>query len=160
MCLWNIPCQVTCRMHAWYRALCYRFHLLHRLNDGEGELARLRMGFTAVPRSILKPLHCQWSDVCRHLMMFEAEESFVLLPGCQSSLLSGGTCILHWLLRGPGEESVCWSGRSRGGGRAGKRKCRQQSLPFLLFRLDRQELMGSSIVFSPCGALGQPGSFA
>lgn len=58
VCLLNIPCQVACRMHAWYRALCSRFNLLHRLNDGEAELARLRMGFTVVPRSILKPLHC------------------------------------------------------------------------------------------------------
>lgn len=58
VCLLNILCQVACRMHAWYRPLCSRFNLLHHLNDGEAELVMLRMECTAVPRSILKPLHC------------------------------------------------------------------------------------------------------
>lgn len=45
-------------MHAWYGALGSRFNLLCCLNDGEAELARLKMGFTAVPTSGLMPLPC------------------------------------------------------------------------------------------------------
>jgi len=64
------------------------------------------------------------------------------------------------LFAGGGAESMCWSRRNEGRGRAGKGKRRRQSLPLLLFMLDRQELIGSGIMFSPWEALGQPWGFA